>query len=137
MALSIAPLGKAFASLQVALAAHDERPDDALIRDALIQRFEYTYELAWKLTKRYLETEHGENDADLWSRRDLFRVAAEAGLIDAPLDWFEFMHMRNLTSHTYNEDTALRVAGVIPDFANACRRLIDEFARRLEPPASV
>ena len=127
----IGPLEKAYASLLLALDAHQAAPGDALIRDALIQRFEYTYELAWKLMKRYLEVEHGEEDPDRWSRRDLFRIGAEAGLILSPDPWFEFMRMRNLTSHTYNEETAQRVASVVPGFAKDCGAFIDEIRRRL------
>lgn len=130
------PLEKAYASLLVALEAHQAAPGDALIRDALIQRFEYSYELAWKLMKRYLEVEHGEEDPDRWSRRDLFRIGAETGLIASPDSWFEFMRMRNLTSHTYNEETAQRVAAVIPGFAKDCGAFIDELTSRLSGSAS-
>ena len=129
------PLHKAFASLQIALVAHGAQPDDALIRDALIQRFEYTYELAWKAMKRYLETAHGEESIDRWSRRDLFRVAAEVGLIDDPKPWFEYIRMRNLTSQTYNEETARGVASTIPGFARDCEAFIDELQRRIDDAA--
>ena len=126
------PLRKACRSLEEALDAADRAPADRLIRDAVIQRFEYTYELSWKTLKRYLETRHGQSDADLWSRRDLFRVGAEAGLIASPTDWFEFTKMRNLSSHTYNEHTADRVASVAPLFRAHCGALLAELSRRLE-----
>lgn len=126
-----APLEKAFASLVEALEARTAQPADNLIRDALIQRFEYTYELGWKAMKRFLETEHGEPDADSWSKRDLYRTAAEVGLIERPGNWFEYLKMRNLSSHTYNEETAERVAGVVEAFAADCQDLIDELRRRL------
>ena len=134
--LRIAPLERAFGSLQEGLAARADAPTDKLIRDAVIQRFEYTYELAWKIMKRFLETEHGEQDADQWSRRDLYRIAAEVGLITAPAEWFTFMTMRNLSSHTYNEDTANAVASVVPTFATHCADLIAELHRRLKDAAS-
>ncbi|CAN5294406.1 nucleotidyltransferase substrate binding protein [soil metagenome] len=88
------------------------KPKDEFIRDATIKRFEYTYELAWKLIKRALELS-AETDFSALSRRDLFREAAKRGLIDDPLVWFEYTESRNKTSHTYNE----RVADLVYDEA--------------------
>jgi nucleotidyltransferase substrate binding protein (TIGR01987 family) len=133
--LSLLPLRQAHASLRDAIEAVSVDPDNDLMRDGLIQRFEFLYEMAWKTMKRYLEAEHYEEAADQWSRRDLYRIAAETGLIGDPQDWFEFMMLRNLSSHTYNKQTAQRVAAAVPDFASACERLITVLAKRLDDAA--
>jgi nucleotidyltransferase substrate binding protein (TIGR01987 family) len=131
----LSPLKQVYASLLVAIEAFSKDSENDLLRDGLIQRFEFTYELAWKTVKRYLESEHQEVAADQWSRRDLYRKAAEVGLIDDPNAWFEFMALRNLSSHTYNRETAEKVANAIPDFASSCAQLLSELSRRLDQDA--
>ncbi|OYV41755.1 MAG: hypothetical protein B7Z81_00525, partial [Acidocella sp. 20-61-6] len=54
--IDLTPLHRALATLDTALAARGQAPADALIRDACIQRFEYSYELTHKFLRRYLET---------------------------------------------------------------------------------
>ena len=131
---TLSPLLKAHASLVEAVAIRKARPDDKLVRDAVIQRFEYTYELAWKAIKRFLETVQGENDVDQWSRRDLFRVAAEQGLVTDPRPWFTYNLMRNLSS-TYHEETAERVVSVTADFSHDCEQLIAALRARITKTA--
>ena len=52
--LDITPLDRAIASFEAALARQSQHPDDDLIRDGCIQRFEFTYELSHKMLKRFL-----------------------------------------------------------------------------------
>ena len=54
MALDLTPLERALASLEEAFQACDALPDNSLMRDGAIQRFEFTYELAWKFLRRAL-----------------------------------------------------------------------------------
>src|SRR5256885_2525846 len=82
--------------------------EDEIVRDAAIQRFEYTYELAWKMIKRHLEWA-GNGEAGTLTRRDLFREAARTGLIADADVWFEYHQARNETSHTYEETAAEEV----------------------------
>ena len=65
-----------------------------------VQSFEFCYELAWKLMKRFLELRGLETG----SPKDTFRKAHEEGIITNPEIWFEFQKLRNLTVHTYNEE---------------------------------
>jgi hypothetical protein len=65
--LDISSLKKAVASLDAALS----RDKDEFIRDSVIQRFEYTYELSWKFLARHLEIDVGSEAVDRLSRRDL------------------------------------------------------------------
>lgn len=93
------------------------------LRAGAIQAFEYTYELAIKTLRRYLEANF-TTAVDHLTFRDFLRVAAEHGLLDTPNDWIEFREKRNITSHTYDEALAAEVFGVIPSFAGQARALL-------------
>lgn len=97
--LSFTSFARALDALRDAL----EQPKNPYTRDATIQRFEYTFELAWKSLKRYLRAETG---ADFFNIKDLFRHAGRQGLLSDVEAWFSYLKGRNLTSHTYNEKTA-------------------------------
>ncbi len=88
---------KAVTRLKEAL---DEDLSNPLVYDGVIQRFEFCYELAWKLMKAYLEYE-GTRGAN--SPRTSFKEAFAAGLIFDGEVWIEMIDARNLTVHTYNE----------------------------------
>ncbi len=82
-----------------------QQPKDEYIRDAVIQRFEFTHELAWKMLKLRLE----EEDIFVKTPRETLQAALQAGLIEDGNAWSDLQKMRNLTSHTYNEDLADQV----------------------------
>lgn len=89
------------------VAAMDETD---VVRDALIQRFEFTYEMAWKSAWRWLRG-RGENLAD--KAYEVLPSAFQARLIaDAEL-WEKIRDYRNLTSHTYKEALAIEVAAFV------------------------
>lgn len=97
--LNLDYLDKAIEALADVLA----QPYSPYIRDAAIQRFEYTFELAWKLLQRFIRTQTPINTTSV---KDLFRESAKLELIRSSEAWFEYLKARNLTSHTYNEATA-------------------------------
>jgi nucleotidyltransferase substrate binding protein (TIGR01987 family) len=70
-----------------------------LAKEGLIQRFEYTLELAWKTLKDYLESK--EEIAKF--PKDVIKKAFRADLIDDGETWMEMLEKRNLLSHTYEE----------------------------------
>lgn len=74
---------------------------EALLQEGLIQRFEYTHELAWKVMKDYAEY---QGYTDIRGSRDAIRKALEMGLID-DRRWMESIEDRNLTSHNYDDET--------------------------------
>ena len=117
--LILTPFHKAVESLEEVIA----QPKNEFIRDATIQRFEYTYELAWKMVKRHLDW-RGFGDTASLSKRDLWREAAKIGLIDDAEKWFEYHQARNETSHTYDENTAEEVCAAALKFAPDARRLL-------------
>lgn len=84
-----------------------QRPLTLLERDGLVQRFEFTYELSWKLMKDYAEY---QGHADIGGSRDATRKAHEMGLLDDAQVWMEMIRSRNETSHVYDNDKAETVA---------------------------
>lgn len=79
----------------------DEVVED-LLKEGLIQRFEYTHELAWKVMKDYAEY---QGYTDIRGSRDAFRKAFEMEII-TDKRWMESIADRNLTSHNYDDETA-------------------------------
>ena len=83
------------------LGKEDEEIDD-LLEEGLIQRYEYTHELAWKVMKDYAEY---QGITGISGSRDAIRQTLQFGLIDNE-NWMRSISDRNLTSHQYDEDTA-------------------------------
>lgn len=74
-----------------------------IIKEGLIQRFEYTHELAWNVMKDYA---YYQGDASVGGSRDATREAFQLKLVSDGKVWMDMIASRNKTSHTYNEDTA-------------------------------
>jgi nucleotidyltransferase substrate binding protein (TIGR01987 family) len=133
MTLDISPLDKAIARLDEGLARYRLDVSDTQIRDGLIQRFEFTYELSHKMLKRYLEAvSPTPAQYDGMPFQDLIRTGNEQGLLrsDWPA-WRQYREMRGRTSHTYDEDVALEVVAGIPDFLAEAAHLRDQLKTRL------
>lgn len=84
------------------------QPESDLVRDAVIQRFEFTFELVWKSLKLYLERQ----GLDCGGPRSTFKKAFAEGLIDSTDEadvWMLMLEDRNLTSHAYDEALARRI----------------------------
>jgi len=80
---------------------------DDLFRDGLIQRFEFTYELAWKTLKEYLES---IGIVDRNSPKAVMKEAFAQKLIGEEDTWLLMLKDRNYTAHVYNEELALEIA---------------------------
>lgn len=78
-----------------------ERALRPIEREGMIQRFEYTWELAWKVMKDFLE-EIGHS-FDMIGPKYVLREALQAGLIRDREDWLDALETRNLMSHTYDQ----------------------------------
>ena len=98
----------ALAQLETAVARYQDVSDDSLYRDGLIQRFEFTVELAWKSIKEYLEDQGMV--LSIASPRGILREAFAAGVIADADAWNNILTARNLTSHVYDEATAVSIA---------------------------
>lgn len=76
---------------------------DEIIKEGLIQRFEYTHELAWNVMKDYA---FYQGNSSIQGSRDATREALQYQLITDGKIWMEMISSRNKSSHTYNEETA-------------------------------
>lgn len=85
---------------------------DVIQRAGMVQFFEMTFELGWKLAKDFLE-EQGFTDVS--TPRAVLKKAFEVGLIEDGRGWLEGLDDRNLTSHTYDEAVASKVENLIRD----------------------
>lgn len=97
-------VGNAAARLREAVAA----PEDAIVRDAVIQRFEFSFELVWKALKLYLERQGHECGGP----RPTLKKAFAEGLIPTVEEadvWLQMLEDRNLTSHAYDEALATSI----------------------------
>ena len=133
MTLDIRSLENAVLRLAEGLTRYKQDTSDLQIRDGLIQRFEFTYDLCWKMLKRYLEMESALTDNfDTMNLADLIRIGSEHGLLagDWPV-WRQYRALRNMTSHTYDEAKALDVVAHIPAFLADAVFLRDQLRRRL------
>lgn len=132
MILDLSSYRKAVESLEALLARTTDEElmagldeiDRRGLRAGVIHYFEFTYELARKFVRRWIALNVSPSDADPRTRKDLFRQAARERLIAAPEPWFEYGEARNLTSHTYDEETAERVYAVAVRFAVHARDLL-------------
>lgn len=133
MTLDISSFENAITRLTEGLARYQQDITDEQIRDGLIQRFEFTYELSHKMLKRYLEsTAASPAEIDAMPFSDLIRTGNEQGLLlgDWPL-WRGYRAMRSQTSHTYDAAKALEVVAIIPEFLAEAVFLRDQLRQRL------
>ena len=99
-----AEVRNAAARLQEAVA----QPESSIVRDAVIQRFEFSFELVWKALKLYLERQGHECGGP----RPTLKKAFADRLIATPEEadvWLQMLEDRNLTSHAYDEALATRI----------------------------
>ncbi len=96
---------KAFSRLKEAVDLAKKRELSDLEAQGLIQGFVYTHELAWNTLKDFLQSQ----DFKLYGSRDTTRAAFKEGIIENGEAWMDMIRHRNLTTHTYNEDTAEEV----------------------------
>lgn len=94
-----------------------------LEKEGLIQRFEYTMELAWKVLQDLLLFKGYEF---MTGPNGTLKMAFEDGLIANHDAWRRMMKARNLMSHTYNEDDADAVVTMIYDEFTALFKQLDE-----------
>lgn len=97
---------KAFSLLEEAVMKYKKEGISDLEEQGLIQRFEFTHELAWNVLKDYFEY---QGNTDITGSRDATREAFNKGLIDDGEGWMEMIKSRNKSSHTYNEDIAKEI----------------------------
>ena len=103
---------KAFNLLEDAVRLHHERDLNELEVQGLIQRFEFTHELAWNVLKDYFEYQGNSN---ITGSRDAIREAFNKGLIDDGEGWMDMIKSRNQSTHTYDEMIAEELKNKVID----------------------
>ncbi len=118
--LDISIFERAVSKLGEILERYGLNKNDEAIRDAVIQRFEFTYSLALTTLKKYFaELAFITEDVSQMSFNDMIRTANQQNLLVSDLEkWSDYRKMRNMTSHTYDENIAKKVVEIIPDFYN-------------------
>jgi nucleotidyltransferase substrate binding protein (TIGR01987 family) len=89
-------------------------------RDAAIQRFEFTFELAWKCVAAAAQSE----GVDVASPRRAWQSAFRLGWIDDDRLWLDMLEDRNRASHSYREATANQIRDRLPAYATALKALL-------------
>ncbi|MBF0191538.1 MAG: nucleotidyltransferase substrate binding protein [Magnetococcales bacterium] len=133
MDLDISSFSKAVERLSEGLEELGQYPELSSIRDGVIQRFEFTYELAHKTLRRYLSMSvASKKEIDEMAFPDLIRTGNEQGLLlsDWPV-WKSYRQSRNDTSYAYDEEKAQRVMDKIPAFLKDSRFLLEQLQKRI------
>jgi nucleotidyltransferase substrate binding protein (TIGR01987 family) len=105
-ALSLTQFERALQRLKDVL----DRPEDDVVRDAMIQRFEFTFEMAWKAMYRLLRSRGLDVNESAF---EVIPLAFTHALITDAAGWGDLRKYRNLTSHTYDEKVAIEVAAFV------------------------
>ncbi len=130
--IDVSSLRNAVNRLEEGLKRYQSDIKDTQIRDGLIQRFEFTYEISHKLLKRFLEISAANpEEYDKADFQYLIRSANEQGLLLGDwAQWKGYREMRSKTSHTYDEEIALQVVAIIPSFLREAAHLLKQFEAR-------
>ena len=101
-------------------------PETDIVRDAAIQRFEFTFELVWKTLQLYLEHEGLESSGPraVLKRAFVIRLISDQDEADV---WLQMLDDRNLTSHAYDETLAVRIyTRIVHDYAPRLARMAEK-----------
>ncbi|GBE05092.1 MAG TPA: DUF86 domain-containing protein [Candidatus Moranbacteria bacterium] len=103
-----------------------QQPFSIIVRDAAIQRFEYTFEAFWKFIREYLRIKEGIIcNAPKSCFREVFTIAVIKE--DETVKLLEMTDDRNMTSHTYKEKVAQIIYGKLKDYSNLMEDAIGRF----------
>ena len=104
---------------------------DDIIRDSMIQRFEYTFSFSIKMMNRFLNLQSHEGINTL-TFNEIIRKSNQYGIIKSDLEtWDDYRQKRNMTSHTYNENIAKDVVLIIPAFKDEAEFLLNRLKEKL------
>jgi len=118
MELITESLEKALTTLKEAWDEYQKDVSNTFVRDSVIQRFEYTFELAHKFLRRFLsEAESSRAEISEMFFNDIIRLGCKRGLLLNDLEiWDKYRKLRNLTSHNYDEFNVEDIIVIIPIF---------------------
>ena len=106
------------------------QPFSIIVRDATIQRFEYTFEALWKFLKEYLKDKEGIISN---SPKSCFREAFSLGFLteEETVKCLDMTDRRNDTSHTYKEEVAQIIYSKIPAYFLLMENLLERFMDKI------
>jgi len=107
-----------------------KQPYSVIIRDAAIQRFEYTFEALWKFLKDYLKEKEG---VIANSPKACFKDIFSSGFLSEGLteDFLDMTDMRNETSHTYKEEVAQAIYDKLNKYSSLIKNLLAKFKENI------
>ena len=94
--------------LREAVEEHLKHPNNDVIRDGMIQRFEFTFELSWKAAKEYLLDQGVANELNF--PKQVLKSAYGNQMINDESVWLDMLESRNRTSHIYDDRIAAKIA---------------------------
>ena len=112
--------------LEEAIVRLRECPADEMVRDSVIKRFEFTYELSHRVLRRFLSlTEPNPEEVAEMTFPQLIRTGNQRHLLMSDWTrWHRFRDLRNKTAHPYNESMAIEVSEGAPAFLDEARFLL-------------
>ncbi len=119
--LKIKSFGHALQTLEEIL----NEKETVIVRDATIQRFEYTFEAMWKALKFYLLDTEGQSCN---SPKQCIRNAGQVGILNSEETELalKLVDDRNMTTHTYIEAVAIKISKNIPEYCEIMRKIYNK-----------
>ena len=118
---------KSFEKALIQLGDALEESESPIVRDACLQRFEFSYELLWKTLKVFLEEIHGVRAV---SPRQVFKEAFALSIIDEELTFVEMIESRNTLAHTYNEEQATKIYVKCADYLKVMNSVLAQLNKQ-------
>ena len=119
---------RACTRLNEALSEYSASPESTVLRDGVIQRFEFTFELGWKSLKEYMEDQGAAGEFQF--PKGVLKAAYTAELISHADVWLDMLASRNITSHIYDDAQAAQVLEAIKDRYSDQLNALKEFYQR-------
>lgn len=130
--INFTPLENAINRLDEIIERYNRESYDDAIRDAMIQRFEFTYSLTLKFLTRFLKKVLPEMENSL-TFNEIIRESNRFGLLKGNLEnWTLYRNERNMTSHTYDVETAKSIVAVIFDFKEEAHFLLEQLKKKTD-----
>ncbi len=130
--INFTPLENAINRLDEIIERYNRESYDDAIRDAMIQRFEFTYSLTLKFLTRFLKKVLPEMENSL-TFNEIIRESNRFGLLKGDLEnWTLYRNERNMTSHTYDVETAKSIVAVIFDFKEEVHFLLEQLKKKTD-----
>lgn len=132
MSLELNSFKKAIDSFDLAIKEYEKDETNLFVRDSVIQRFEFVFEISFKYIKRFLEqTSENPNEIDMLSYKELICLAFEKGLLlNGYEKWLVFRQYRNESSHTYDEQKSIKVVAIRFEFFEEASYLLKKITER-------